>query len=180
MAIHGIHFTRNGQRFISNSTPGCIACEFCFNKHRSPWHPAAECPLKDITYIFDRNVRERVIQHNALHGAVNKIFSKMLDTLAHSQNLRPPTATANHVSFGDSPDDAPPTNAIIHVSDHNIHEDPLLQDEALHEIFHSEHFMVSFVAQANIGHSSLPQSFLDTCALDDLLFDPEHYQTYSS
>ena len=142
-------------------------------------------PIGMHTYI-DRTVQERIMQHNAQHGAVNKNFSKTLDTpvailpsIGMTHSCRP-AASANHVSFSDLADESSPANIIFDVTNDTIQEDHLLADDVLHKIVHSEFFEVPTIAQANMGHSSLPPSSHDTCALDDLLFDPHHYKAYSS
>ena len=126
------------------------------------------------------------MQHNALHGALNKNLSMTLDTPAAilpptvMPQSRPPAASANRVSFSDLADESPPTNNIFDVTNATVQEDHLLAEDVLHEIVHSEFFEVPTIAQANMGHSSLPLSSHDSCSLDSLLFDPDHYKAYSS
>jgi hypothetical protein len=70
-----IHHTRDGRRFLSESnTSNRANCSLCFNKHPNPWHDTDHCPFKHTTHIIDKDVRERVMQHNALYGAENRQF----------------------------------------------------------------------------------------------------------
>jgi hypothetical protein len=73
-----IHRTKDGRKFISHNNKllsqksPLSLCQLCFNKHVNPWHPTENCPYKHPTQILPRDVREHVMQHNALHGAEKK------------------------------------------------------------------------------------------------------------
>jgi hypothetical protein len=103
-ATIGIHRTKDGRKFISHNThslgPKAPLCQLCFNKHVNPWHPTENCPYKHPTQILPRDVRERVMQHNALHGAEKKDFIKTQDV----QNAKhtPPQATGHSATVLES------------------------------------------------------------------------------
>jgi len=91
-----IHHTKNGRRFLTLNKPSDThsrentherqsphqppPCTLCLNKHVNPWHGSDSCPYKHPTHILPKDVRERVMQHNALHGAEKRDFSKDQDT----------------------------------------------------------------------------------------------------
>ncbi len=110
MSTVGIHHTKGGRRFLTvkqtnktrpssgNQTIGALSqqktpCNLCLNKHPNPWHSENNCPYKHPTHIILKDVRERVMQHNALHGAKNKAYSKNQDT--PSDTKKPPLATVH-------------------------------------------------------------------------------------
>ncbi len=100
----GIHRTKDGRKFVSHNnrlinqkTP---LCQLCFNKHANPWHPTENCPYKHPTQIIPRDIRERVMQHNALHGAEKKDYYKTQDiSTGHSS---PPQATGHSATVLES------------------------------------------------------------------------------
>ncbi len=79
----GIHRTRDGRKFVSHNnmlTPARRpTCLLCSNKHANPWHPTENCPYKHPTHILPKDIRERVMQHNALHGAEKKDYTRDQD-----------------------------------------------------------------------------------------------------
>jgi hypothetical protein len=106
----GIHHTKGGRHFLTirqtnntrpssgDQTIGALSqqkapCKLCLNKHPNPWHSENNCPYKHLTHIIPKDVRERVMQHNALHGAENKAYSKNQDT--PSDTKKPPLAAVH-------------------------------------------------------------------------------------
>jgi hypothetical protein len=172
-----VHHTRDGRRYISDNSSK-IACNLCFNKHPNPWHTANNCPFKHPTHIIEKAVRERVMQHNALHGAENQDYSKNQDS--PSKPHAPPTsATANRALFCDTKTNIISPSPLRH-SDQSILQDTLLVDlpiDSADEIVHTDIFQVPVIPTANMGQSpSLQEDF----SLDDLIFDPNHYLSYNS
>ena len=97
-----IHHTKGGRRFLAvgnNSTNNkpklrdtstnhqMPPCKLCLNKHTNPWHSEDDCPNKHPTQIIPKHIRERVMQHNALHGAENRNYSKNQDTPDATEHL---------------------------------------------------------------------------------------------
>jgi hypothetical protein len=81
------------------------------------------CPLKDPTFIVHKNIRENAMQHNKLHGCINKNYNKDLDlptantaptkatiaTIAHSvEYLIPDTLHSSNLSTFDPYASSPP------------------------------------------------------------------------
>jgi hypothetical protein len=170
-----IHQTRDGRRYISDGSSK-VACNLCFNKHPNPWHTADNCPFKHPTHIIEKTVRERVMQHNALHGAENKAYTKNQDS--PSKPHAPPTsATANSAILCNIEPEiiSPPASAI---SEQTMLTDTLLNDIQFasgDEIVHTETFQVPVLPTANMG-KILNEDF----SLDELIFDPDHYLSYSN
>ena len=54
-------------------------CELCENFYIDPWHPTIDCLHDGITYIKDKDVHDRIMQYNGLHGSECKDFVKYLD-----------------------------------------------------------------------------------------------------
>jgi hypothetical protein len=174
-----IHHTSDGRRFLSEQSSSTRPnCDLCHNKHPNPWHDTSNCPLKHPTFIIDKNIRERVMQHNALHGSENKKFSKNQD---HQNHLaQPPTpspsgAQANRaVTITDhSPDNTPPPTT--DTTDSSI--DP--PDLTIHEIINTDIFEVPSPPQANMASTSSP-NIQEDFTLDDSIFDSTQYLSYDS
>lgn len=173
-----LHHTSNGKRFISESPNSTRAqCSLCFNKHPNPWHDTMHCPFKHTTHIIDKAIRKRVMQHNALHGAENRHFTKDLDSPSTGNkpisSLHSP-ATANCAITDNS------TTDIDSTLDHEPFPSPTLNDHELHEIVNTETFEVPLLPQANMGHTSPLPNITEDFALDDLIFKPTQYLSYSS
>ncbi len=100
----GIHHTKGGRHFLTirqmnntrpssgDQTIGALSqqkapCKLCLNKHPNPWHSENNCPYKHLTHIIPKDVRERVMQHNALHGAEKKAYSKNQHLLIQRSHL---------------------------------------------------------------------------------------------
>ena len=171
-----IHQTRDGRHYVSDVSK--VACNLCFNKHPKPWHTADNCPFKHPTHIIEKAVRERVMQHNALHGAENKAYTKDQDS-PMKPHAPPTSATANSATLChtepkviSSPNnylsEQPPLHTTL------LDEIPFTSDD---EIVHTEIFQVPVLPTANMGQTP---SLHEVFALDELIFDPNHYLSYSS
>jgi hypothetical protein len=181
-----LHHTSDGRRFISEPTATTRPlCTLCFNKHPNPWHDTDHCPFKHPTQIIDKDIRERVMQHNALHGAENRHFTRSQDS--SNTGARPPpnlssAARANcAVTSHDDPTSIASSN--LPVSEPTTFEDhssTIKEDIQLHEIINTEVFDVPTVPQANMGNASLLPNITEDYALDELIFDPTQYLSYSS
>jgi len=171
-----IHHTRDGRRYVSDVSK--VACNFCFNIHPNPWHTADNCPFKHPTHIIEKAVRERVMQHNALHGAENATYTKDQDS-PMKPHAPPTSATANSATLCPTgPEVISPAPITLSeqptVSNSHFDEAQLTSDD---EIVHTETFDVPILPTANMGQTpSLTEDF----ALDELIFDPNHYLSYSS
>lgn len=82
---------------LHNSTPPSQcdkhnSCHLSANQHSSPWHTTDMCPLKDPTFILNKIIQERVIQHNNLYGKINKNYNKNMNIPSNNQ---PPPAPKN-------------------------------------------------------------------------------------
>ncbi len=173
-----LHHTKTGKRFISESPTSTHAlCSLCFNKHPNPWHDTAHCPFKHTTHIIDKAIRERIMQHNALYGAENRHFTKSLDSPSAGTKSPPghqSPATANCAITDTSTPDIELTLS------HEPLPSPPLDDDELHEIINMEIFEVPVIPQANMGHTFPLPNINEDFALDELIFDPTQYLSYSS
>jgi hypothetical protein len=102
----GIHRTKDGRKFVSHnnalSTVRHPTCSLCNNKHVNPWHDTDNCPLKHPMYILPKDTRERVMQHNALHGAEKTNYTKDQD-LPTQTSMPPQAASALTTPIIESP-----------------------------------------------------------------------------
>jgi len=178
----GIHRTKDGRKFISQNNhllgPKAPLCQLCFNKHVNPWHPTENCPYKHPTQILPRDVRERVMQHNALHGAEKKDFTKTQDV----QNAKhtPPQATghsatvleSSHLPISSDLQSSPTTSIETSLEDSS-------DLEPSDEIIETEYFDVPFPpATGNAATSNaLPYADIDC---DSVITDHLQYLSYDS
>ncbi len=146
-----IHHTKNGRRFLTLNKPSDThsrentherqsphqppPCTLCLNKHVNPWHGSDSCPYKHPTHILPKDVRERVMQHNALHGAEKRDFSKDQDT--PDQHKQPPQDTGHSAITPSEEFQSPDTQPIIPTN--NIQSTPTDVDPDL-EIIETEYF----------------------------------------
>jgi hypothetical protein len=174
----GLHRTKDGRKFISHNNvltparqPSCLLCN---NKHANPWHPTENCPYKHPTQILPKDVRERVMQHNALHGAEKKDYNKNQDlpTLKAS----PPQAATAMTTHIESPSNLSDSSS----NDQNVVSPPsdlLLEED---EIIETEYFDLPLPPpMANIA--SIPSSdFYKNLEPDTVITDPLQYLSYES
>ncbi len=94
-----LHRTKDGRQYLSSPNSSSIisqrpsSCKLCLNKPVNPWHATENCPYKHPTHIIAKDTRERVMQHNALHGAEKPGFSKSQDL--PNATSTPPLATGH-------------------------------------------------------------------------------------
>jgi hypothetical protein len=185
----GIHRTRDGRKFISHQnkilSPKQPACQLCFNKHANPWHPTNECPYKHPTHIIPKDIRERVMQHNALHGAENPNYTKNQD-IPNATSV-PRQATGNsattldssHKPF-DSTANTPDTGNIDDqpVDSHVEATTPIINTSD--EIVDTEYFDIPFIdAIANAATVNNLHPYADIEA-DTVITDHLQYLSYES
>jgi len=100
----GIHRTRDGRRFVCHNnnilSSKQSSCQLYFNIHVNPWHDTDNFPYKYLTQILPRDVRECVMQHNALHGAEKRDYNKTQDIQRKISS--PPQATGHSATTLDS------------------------------------------------------------------------------
>jgi len=180
----GIHKTKDGRKFISHNNtvlhPKKPLCQLCFNKHVNPWHPTENCPYKHPTQIIPRDVRERVMQHNAIHGAEKKDYTKTQDT-PHAATS-PPQATGNSATTLESshipiiPTEQPENN--IDSSSPSAASTQSFEDTD--EIIDTEYFDIPFPpATANMATTSNTQQFEDIDSASTIT-DHLQYLSYDS
>jgi hypothetical protein len=172
------HHTSDGRHFIAEqSSSSRPSCSLCHNKHANPWHDTSTCPLKHPTHIIDKTIRERVMQHNALHGSENKHFSKDLDHPHQPLQPRPAAhsfAQANSAVTNIETSAPSPSTTLNHP---DTIDNP--DDTSLHEIIETDIFDIPTLPQAHMATTSTPQVHEDY-TFDDLIFDPTHYVSYSN
>ncbi len=191
-----IHHTKGGRRFLAvgnNSTNNKPKlrdtstnhqkppCKLCLNKHTNPWHSEDNCPYKHPTHIIPKDIRERVMQHNALHGAENRNYSKNQDTPDATKT--PPIATGHSAVttsteiLPELPSDQSASNLDTDSPQATIDDlDPTL------EIVNTEYFDVPFPpATANRVTSTSDQTpFFNDIDPDEIITDHLQYLSYNS
>jgi hypothetical protein len=196
----GIHHTKGGRRFLTvkqtnntrpssgDQTIGALSqqkapCKLCLNKHPNPWHSENNCPYKHPTHIIPKDVWERVMQHNALHGAENKAYSKNQDT--PSDTKKPPLAAVHSAII------APETTVVDSSRDQSNPIDPTTDsppttfddfDPDL-EIVDTEYFDIPSqpaVANGVTSASSSHPSVLSELDPDEFITDNLQYLSYNS
>jgi hypothetical protein len=188
----GIHRTRDDRCFITNTNPQKHhpikpLCDLCFNKHVNPWHSTADCPLRHPTHIINKDIRERVMQYNALNGSMKKDFTKTQDT---SRSLITSTtpATGRRVTILDSVTDNHESTPLINTtpSPTSPSNDVIIQLEEgtttpdNNEIIDTEYFNLPIPPVANTGYIT-PTSFSpDDISPGELIHDHEQYLNYNS
>jgi len=174
----GLHRTKDGRKFISHNNvltparqPSCLLCN---NKHANPWHPTENCPYKHPTQILPKDVRERVMQHNALHGAKKKDYN--IDQDLPALKASPPQAAIAMTTNIESTSNLSDSSSY----DQNIVSPPsdlLLEED---EIIETEYFDLPLPPpMANIA--SIPSSDLyKDLEPDTVITDPLQYLSYES
>lgn len=110
-----------------NNNNWCLLCRLCNNNNPNPWHTTTTCPLKDPTFILHEGIHENALQHNSLHGKLNKNYKKK-DLPSNNNNALPAIIPAahnallhdnpcNHPSFtlGSSDQLSPPLDTVLHL-----------------------------------------------------------------
>ena len=188
LATIGIHCTRDGRKFISHNdkilSSKQPSCQLCFNKHASPWHAKNDCPYKHPTHIVSKDIRERVMQHNELHGAENKNYNKTKDLPTAA--LSPCQATghsatvleSSHLPFDPSPtseNSSTPEPTIKHTTNEST---PSIDDSD--EVIDTEYFDIPIVdAVANVANINPSTPYADIES-DAVITDHLQYLSYES
>jgi hypothetical protein len=180
----GIHRTRDGRKFITttNSTTtnqSRIACTLCYNKHVNPWHPTENCPYKHPTHIIDKEIRERVMQHNAIYGTEKKNFNKTTDITRPGPH-QPKTAAAGNIIIPTTSSDPPLHPSTTSNSPPATDTDLTRLEEGNHlspdnEVIESDYFSYPIPAEANLGHFTSPDF-----TADEIISDHLQYLSYHS
>jgi hypothetical protein len=174
----GIHHTKDGHKFISHNNILTAACRpnclLCNNKHANPWHPTENCPYKHPTQILPKDVRKRVMQHSALHGAEKKDYTKDQD-LPNSKPSPPQAASAitttdEYLPVTSTQSIDPPT--LEHVESVPVHDED--------EIIDTEYFDLPLPAPtANVASVSSTDLYQDL-EPDTVNCNPLQYLSYES
>jgi len=176
----GIHHTKDGRKFVSHNNllspakkPSCLLCN---NIHANPWHPTENCPYKHPTQILPKDIRERVMQHNALHGAEKKDYTKDQD-LPNTKPSPPQAASAITTSLEEiqnpsSPDTSFESHPTISSNNDTFDDN--------NEIIDTEYFDLP-LAPPIANAASIPTSQLYTdLEPDTIITDPLQYLSYES
>jgi hypothetical protein len=145
------------------------------------------CPLKDPTYIINKNIRENIIQHNNLYGKVNKQYHK--DTDLPTTQARPTRATIQTIANSAHTSSTIPSPAITDFFDPYAPSAPPLEDlhlqydlptppletESSSEIIQTEAFDIPIPLSANFCATSLTDTSTASPFVD-LIFDPTSFQ----
>jgi len=180
-----VHRTKDGRKFVSHNnkllSKKSPLCQLCFNKHVNPWHPTENCPYKHPTQILPRDVRERVMQHNALHGAEKKDYNKTQDV--PNALSSPPQATGHSATALESLippstlSEQPTSDSVDSSTSHNS-ETPSLHDSD--EIVETEYFDIPIApAEANAATINNAATFSDIDS-DSIITDHLQYLSYDS
>jgi hypothetical protein len=167
------------------------------------------CPLKDPTFIMNKAIQERVIQHNNLYGKINKNYNKNIDIIstnkpspavlpAPNKHHHHPIRSTAHSALSDfqpsldsSPSDLTTTLPPHPLDENNDDTTPSTQSSHLSQfdsytpedppIVHTEHFDIPTPPIANTSTiTNVPTSNDPTPNFTDLIFDPVDYLHYSS
>jgi hypothetical protein len=174
----GIHCTKDGCVFISHNNvltaarlPNCLLCN---NKHANPWHLTENFPYKHPTQSLPIDVRERVMQHNALHRAEKKDYTKDQD-LPNSKPSPPQAASAITttdeylpVSFSQSVDQP----SLEHVESVPIHDED--------EIIDTKYFDLPLPTPTENVSSVSSTDFYQDLEPDTVICDPLQFLSFES
>jgi hypothetical protein len=178
----GIHRTHDGRKFVPHNNnllssarkPSCLLCS---NKHVNPWHATEDCPYKHPTQILPKDVRKHVMQHNALHGAEKKNYTKDQDL--HNAKASPPQAASAITTSTDTDQ----ITTSINTSSENFATAPLPDVMDLpgnDEIVETEYFDIPLpppmANAASISNSALYHDLEP----DTIVTDPLQYLSYES
>jgi hypothetical protein len=169
-------------------------CKLCNNQHPNPWHTESNCPFKDPTHILCKITRENVMQHNSLHGAINKKFSKLQDkpsttskgpiipTILNNNNnnnkQNQPTVRFASTDI-DTPSELPSSSPEIE----EYKPFPTTLDTTLEIIDDEEYFdlpVVTPTANVCTGFTNATTSFENTLTDQDHILDSAQYLSYSA
>jgi len=174
----GIHHTWDGCKFISHnnilSTAHRPTCLLCSNKHVNPWHPTENFPYKHPTQILPKDVRNHVMQHNALHGAEKKDYTRDQD-IPTTNSTPPRAASAITTPEEQVVAQTQPSSASSHIK---ASLDALVLDDD--EIIETEYFDLPLPPPtANLAFTANSNIFADL-EPDTVITDPLQYLSYES
>jgi hypothetical protein len=186
----GIHRTKDGRHFISHNNKLLPQkqpkCQLCSNMHANPWHATEDCPYKHPTHILSKDTRERVMQHNALHGAENKNYNKNQDLPNSTSTPRQATghsATTLESSHLPIDDSSPTTTTLPDVLDQPINTsniDSSNKPENGNEIIETEYFDIPIIsATADAASTTMNTPYADIES-DKIITDHLQYLSYES
>jgi hypothetical protein len=160
-------------------------CRLCNNQHPNPWHTTDNCPFKDPTFTQNKLIWENVMQHNSLHGRINKKYSKDTDTSIpslHPSLKHPPKTTKvadlqlpaldHHSTDTPSPEPIPEYPYHPIPDDSNQHDDSFLDPQNFE--------VPSLTAHRGTTTYYPPSTDDDDHDHSGLPFDPLQYLRYSS
>jgi hypothetical protein len=152
-----------------------ISCRQRVNLHAyfDPWHSTEDCPYKHPTHILPKDVRERVMQHNALHGAENKNYCKNQDL--PNAKASPPQAASAIVTSTD-------TNQISDSKKKTSSEDSqnVVDLPDADEIVETEYFDIPLLPPTANSASVSDTALYSDLEPDTIVTDPLQYLSYES
>jgi len=155
---------------ISRHTQPSNTSTSSHNKHVNPWHETNNCPFKHPTHILPKDVRERILQHNALHGAEKSDYTKDQDI--QNKAPTPPQAASAITSIDPSIDTSPTVKPALESSSDD--QQPDIHDE----IVETEYFDIPFPpAVVNLASTTDPYQDIEP---DLFLTDALQYLAYDS
>jgi hypothetical protein len=174
----GIHRTKDGCKFISHNNILTAAhhpyCLLCNNKHANPWHPTENCPYKHPTQSLPIDVCKRVMQHNALHGAEKKDYTK--DQYLPNSKPSPPQA-ARTITTTDEYLPVSSSQSVDQPSLEHVESVPIHDED---EIIDTEYFDLPLPTPTeNIASVSSTDLYQDL-EPDTVICDPLQYLSYES
>jgi hypothetical protein len=188
LATIGIHCTRDGRKFISHNdkilSSKQPSCQLCFNKHASPWHAKNDCPYKHPTHIVSKDIWERVMQHNALHGAENKNYNKTQDLPTAASSPHQATGhsatvlESSHLPFDPSTTSENSSTTASAIENPTNESTPSIDDS--NEVIDTEYFDIPIVdAVANAANINPSTPYADIKS-DAVIMDHLQYLSYES
>lgn len=189
-ATIGIHRTKDGRRFVSHNNKFLTAkqplCQLCSNTHANPWHATENCPYKHPTHILSKDIRERVMQHNALHGVENKNYSKSQDLPGSTSKPRQATGNSastldsSHLPFDNSPSTTTDQSDVLAQSTNTSNIDVSDEPAEENEIIDTEYFDIPLIsATANAASAPVDSPYADIES-NAVITDHLQYLSYKS
>jgi hypothetical protein len=189
---YALHRTKDGRQFLSLPNQSSILpqrsspCKLCHNKPVNPWHATESCPYKHPTHIIAKDVRERVMQHNALHGVEKPGFSKTQNVPNAASS--PPVATGHSAIVTSEVSDTIPTNdpsdstnSLVDISSDSVETSLNINDEIVDTTYFDVPSPPPIVnnASTNFQHAD-NNGFYQDLQPNTYITDPLQYLSYSS
>jgi len=154
--------------------------------HANPWHATENCPYKHPTHILSKDIRERVMQHNALHGVENKNYSKSQDLPGSTSKPRQATGNSastldsSHLPFDNSPSTTSDQSDVLAQSTNTSNIDVSNEPAEENEIIDTEYFDIPLIsATANAASAPMDSPFADIES-NAVITDHLQYLSYKS